>query len=93
MITIKFHTNVKSKGHDELIYRSYNFQMTKLQCWLVDLWCLMPLFTIFQLYGGGFIGGGNRNTRRKPPTCHTTTGRVKYVFNAYPYETSFIEHL
>jgi hypothetical protein len=26
--------------------------------------------TIFQLYRGGqFIGGGNRSTRRKPPTC------------------------
>ena len=30
----------------------------------------MPLSTIFQLYRGGhFIGGGNRRTRRKPPTC------------------------
>jgi len=30
----------------------------------------MPLSTIFQLYHGvSFIGGGNRNTRRKPPTC------------------------
>ena len=30
----------------------------------------MPLSTIFQLYHGGqFIGGGNRSTLRKPPTC------------------------
>jgi len=29
----------------------------------------MPLSTIFQLYHGGFIGRGNRRTRRKPPTC------------------------
>ena len=25
---------------------------------------------IFQLYRGGFIGGGNRSTRRKPSTSH-----------------------
>ena len=34
------------------------------------LCCLTPLSTIFQLYlGGRFIGGGNRSTRKKPPTC------------------------
>ena len=31
---------------------------------LVDLLCLMPLSTIFQVYRGG-----NRNTGRNPPTC------------------------
>ena len=35
------------------------------------LWCLTQLFTIFHLdiVVVSFIGGGNRSTRRKPPTC------------------------
>ena len=41
-----------------------------LYLWLVwFLWCLTPLSTIFQIYRGGFIGGWNRRTRRKPLTC------------------------
>jgi hypothetical protein len=33
------------------------------------IWCLTPLSTIFQVLGVSFIGGGNRSTRRKSPTC------------------------
>jgi hypothetical protein len=33
--------------------------------WLVGLWYLTPLSSIFQLYRGG----GNRSTGRIPPTC------------------------
>jgi hypothetical protein len=36
--------------------------------WLF-FWCLTPLSAIFQLYHGtSFSGGGNRSTRREPPT-------------------------
>ena len=37
-------------------------------------WFLTPLLTIFQLYRDvvvSVIGGRNRSTRRKPPTCHS----------------------
>ena len=38
-----------------------------------ELWCLTPTSTLFQLWRGhatvSFIGGANRSTRRKPPTC------------------------
>ena len=34
------------------------------------LWCLTPLSTIFSyIVAVGFIGWGNRSTRRKPQTC------------------------
>jgi hypothetical protein len=37
----------------------------------LGLRCLTPLSTAFQLFMAvSFIDGGNRRTRRKPPTCH-----------------------
>jgi len=48
----------------------------KMVGWLV-LWCLTMLSTIFQLYrGASFIGGGNRRTRSKPPTCRKSLYRI-----------------
>jgi len=43
-------------------------------CVIIDgfwgLWFLTPLSTIFHyIVAVTFIGGGNRSTRRKPPTC------------------------
>ena len=36
----------------------------------LGVWCLAPLSTILHLYRGiMFIGGGNRSTQKKPPTC------------------------
>jgi hypothetical protein len=37
---------------------------------------LTSLSIIFQLYRGGFIGGGNRSTQRKPPTCRKSLTNV-----------------
>jgi len=36
----------------------------------LGLWCLTPLSKYFSyMVAVSFIGGGNRSTRRKPPTC------------------------
>ena len=39
--------------------------------WWSRLWCLMPFQQYFSyIVAVSFIGGGNRSSRRKPPTCH-----------------------
>ena len=54
-------------------------------CWGLGfgLWCLTPLSTIFHyIVAVSFIGGGNQNTQRKPPTCRkslTNTITCKYI--------------
>ena len=45
-------------------------KITSLFVGLFIWWCLTALSTIFQLYRVvSFIGGGNRSSKRKPPTC------------------------
>jgi hypothetical protein len=52
-----------------LSFFSSIFFCTGFKAWV--LWCFTPLSTIFRLYlAVNFIGGGNRSTGRKPPTCH-----------------------
>jgi hypothetical protein len=51
----------------------------------LGLSCLTRFLTLFQLYRGvSFIGGGNRSTRRKPPTCRKSlTNFITFVFWNY----------
>ena len=61
-----FYKNLKNAKY---MYILYFLHKRAVMLYRLGLWYLMPLSTIFQLYRGGFIGGGNRSTRRKPPTC------------------------
>ena len=50
--------------------------------WLrLGLWCLTSLSTIFQIYivAVSFIGVGNLNIQRKPPTSHKPLTNFNYT--------------
>ena len=49
--------------------------MSFFSCSMLELWCLTPLSTIFQLHhvAVSFIGGGNRSIRRKPAAKNLIT--------------------
>ena len=53
---------------------------------------LMPLSTLFQLYRGGqvFVGGRNRSTRRKPPTCRKSLTHFITCFIEYTSPMSVV---
>ena len=60
-----------SKGHGVVYHYSLifplHFNNNLLIIFRFDLWCLTPLQQCFNYIN--FIGGGNKSTRRKPPTC------------------------
>ena len=51
----------------------------------VDLWCLTPPSTVFQLNRGvNYIGGANRSTRREPPTYRKSLTVYHNVVSSTP---------
>ena len=59
----------------------------------LGLWRLTPLSTLFQLYryivAVSVIGGGNRNTRKKPPTCRKSLDVLYYCLKLANFILSF----
>ena len=69
-----------------------DFKFNNLFICLFVWWCLMPLSTIFQVqlwWRSVLIGGGNRRTWRKPPTCHKSL--TKFITILYTSPWSRIE--
>ena len=58
-------------------------------CRLVGLWFITPLSTIFSyIVAVSFIAGGNRRTRRKPPTCRKSLTNFYHITLNGVYPTS-----
>ena len=58
---------------------------TRLFSVYVELWCLTPLSTLFRyVVAVSLVDGGNRRTRRKPPTCcKSMTNIIAYIYRVH----------
>jgi hypothetical protein len=66
MLHLTNHNNMNPK----LLTQQYEPQTSNNRQGFYGLWCVTPLSQHFSyIVAVSFIGGGNRSTRRKPPTC------------------------